>query len=86
MTATATTTFHSPGRYEPIGTATETVWRPGESSIPQRSIVRRGFDAVNRADHFMEEFLPYQCDASSEERDGYPLEDETWTGPLLQAS
>jgi radical SAM superfamily enzyme YgiQ (UPF0313 family) len=54
-----------------------------------RSILRRGFDAVNRADHFMwRNFYlinaMHRSDVSM--RDGYPLGDETWTGPLLQAN
>jgi radical SAM superfamily enzyme YgiQ (UPF0313 family) len=53
------------------------------------SILRRGLDAVNRADHFMwRNFYlinaMHRSDVSM--RDGYPLGDESWTGPLLQAN
>src|SRR5271157_1239161 len=53
------------------------------------SIVRRGFDAVNRADRFMwwNFYLinaMHRGDVSM--RDGYPLGDESWVGPLLQAN
>ncbi len=53
------------------------------------SIARRGFDAVNRADSFMWRnfFLinaMHRGDVSM--RDGYPLGDESWKGPLLQAN
>jgi radical SAM superfamily enzyme YgiQ (UPF0313 family) len=52
------------------------------------SIFRRGFDPVNRADGFMWRnfFLinaMHRGDVSL--RDGFPLGDESWTGPLLQA-
>ena len=53
------------------------------------SILRRGFDRVNRADNFMWRnfFLinaMHRGDVSM--RDGYPLGDESWSGPLLQAN
>jgi radical SAM superfamily enzyme YgiQ (UPF0313 family) len=53
------------------------------------SIVRRGFDAVNRAGRFMwwNFYLinaMHRGDVSM--RDGYPLGDESWVGPLLQAN
>jgi radical SAM superfamily enzyme YgiQ (UPF0313 family) len=53
------------------------------------SIARRGFDAVNRADPFMwRNFYLinalHRSDVSM--RDHYPLGDESWTGPLLQAN
>jgi radical SAM superfamily enzyme YgiQ (UPF0313 family) len=53
------------------------------------SIVRRGFDRVNRADGFMwRNFYlinaMHRGDVSM--RDGYPLGDESWSGPLLQAN
>jgi radical SAM superfamily enzyme YgiQ (UPF0313 family) len=53
------------------------------------SIVRRGFDAVNRADGFMwRNFYlinaMHRGDVSM--RDGFPLGDESWQGPLLQAN
>ncbi|HET6249972.1 MAG TPA: radical SAM protein [Tepidisphaeraceae bacterium] len=53
-----------------------------------RSIVRRGFDAVNRADGFMwRNFYlinaMHRGDVSM--RDEYPLGDEAWTGTLLRA-
>jgi radical SAM superfamily enzyme YgiQ (UPF0313 family) len=56
-------------------------------SLP--SIVRRGFDAVNRADAFMwrNYYLinaMHRGDVSL--RDEYPLGDEAWTGQLLQAN
>lgn len=52
------------------------------------SIFRRAFDRVNRADGFMWRnfFLinaMHRGDISM--RDGFPLGDESWTGPLLQA-
>jgi radical SAM superfamily enzyme YgiQ (UPF0313 family) len=54
-----------------------------------RSIVRRGFDAVNRADAFMWRNF-YLINAMHRAdvglRDGYPLGDESWTGPLLPAN
>jgi radical SAM superfamily enzyme YgiQ (UPF0313 family) len=54
-----------------------------------RSIVRRGFDAVNRSDGFMwRNFYlinaMHRSDVSM--RDGYPLGDESWTGSLLPAN
>jgi radical SAM superfamily enzyme YgiQ (UPF0313 family) len=53
------------------------------------SIFRRGFDRVNRADNFMwRNFYlinaMHRGDVSM--RDGYPLGDESWSGPLLQAN
>jgi radical SAM superfamily enzyme YgiQ (UPF0313 family) len=53
------------------------------------SIMLRGFDTVNRADRFMwRNFYlinaMHRSDVSM--RDGYPLGDESWTGPLLQAN
>jgi radical SAM superfamily enzyme YgiQ (UPF0313 family) len=53
------------------------------------SIVRRGFDPVNRADGFMwRNFYlinaMHRGDVSM--RDGFPLGDESWTGPLLEAN
>jgi len=50
------------------------------------SIARRGFDAVNRADAFMfRNFFPINAmlRADTNQRDGYPLGDETWQQPLL---
>lgn len=54
-----------------------------------RSIVSRGFDRVNRANGFMwRNFYlinaMHRGDVSM--RDGYPLGDEAWAGPLLQAN
>ncbi|HEU4387785.1 MAG TPA: radical SAM protein [Blastocatellia bacterium] len=54
-----------------------------------RSIVKRGFDSVNRSDGFMwRNFYlinaMHRGDVSM--RDGYPLGDEEWAGPLLQAN
>jgi len=54
-----------------------------------KNIVRRGFDEVNRADGFMfRNFFPinwlHRDDV--DRRNGYPLGDETWSGPLLEAS
>lgn len=54
-----------------------------------RSIFRRGLDPVNRSDGFMWRsfFLinaMHRGDVGL--RDGYPLGDESWTGPLLQAN
>jgi hypothetical protein len=53
-----------------------------------RSIIERGFDSVNRANNFMwRNFYlinaMHRSDVSM--RDGYPLGDERWSGPLLQA-
>jgi radical SAM superfamily enzyme YgiQ (UPF0313 family) len=50
------------------------------------SIVRRGFDEVNRADAFMfRNFFPINAmlRADTNERDGYPLGDESWQQPLV---
>jgi radical SAM superfamily enzyme YgiQ (UPF0313 family) len=54
-----------------------------------RSIFKRGFDSVNRADKFMWRnfFLinaMHRSDVSM--RDGYPLGDEGWKRPLLEAN
>lgn len=52
------------------------------------SIVRRGFDRVNRADPFMfRNFFPINAmlRVDTDRRDGFPLGDESWTGPLLPA-
>jgi len=54
-----------------------------------RSIFCRGFDPVNRADGFMwRNFYlinaMHRGDVST--RDGYPLGDESWPGPLLRAN
>ena len=53
------------------------------------SIVRRGFDAVNRSDGFMwRNFYlintMHRTDVS--QRDHYPLGDEAWQGPFLTAN
>jgi radical SAM superfamily enzyme YgiQ (UPF0313 family) len=53
------------------------------------SIIGRGFDAVNRSDGFMwRNFYlinaMHRGDVSL--RDGFPLGDESWSGPLLQAN
>ena len=51
------------------------------------SIVRRGFDRVNRADAFMfRNFFPINAmlRVDTSRRDGYPLGDETWRQPLLR--
>jgi radical SAM superfamily enzyme YgiQ (UPF0313 family) len=53
------------------------------------SILRRGFDEVNRSDAFMfRNFFPinalHRGDVSA--RNGYPLGDEHWQGTLLEAS
>jgi radical SAM superfamily enzyme YgiQ (UPF0313 family) len=53
------------------------------------SIVRRGFDAVNRADAFMfRNFFPINSmlRVDTNRRDGFPLGDEAWTGSLLRAN
>ena len=53
------------------------------------SIVRRGFDAVNRSDGFMwRNFYPINALHRNDValRDHYPLGDEAWRGPLLQAN
>ena len=52
------------------------------------SILRRGFDATNRADPFMfRNFFPinWMHRAEVSQRNGYPLGDETWQGELLEA-
>lgn len=53
------------------------------------SIVRRGFDRVNRSDAFMWRNF-YLINAMHRNdvslRDHYPLGDESWTGPLLTAN
>jgi radical SAM superfamily enzyme YgiQ (UPF0313 family) len=52
------------------------------------SIVRRGFDEVNRADGFMfRNFFPINSmlRVDTMRRDGFPLGDEAWTGTLLRA-
>jgi radical SAM superfamily enzyme YgiQ (UPF0313 family) len=52
------------------------------------SIVRRGFDDVNRADQFMfRNFFPINSmlRVDTMRRDGFPLGDEAWTGSLLRA-
>jgi radical SAM superfamily enzyme YgiQ (UPF0313 family) len=52
------------------------------------SIVRRGFDPVNRADAFMfRNFFPINSmlRVDTNRRDGFPLGDEAWTGSLLRA-
>ena len=51
------------------------------------SILRRGFDAVNRADAFMfRNFFPINTmlRVDTNRRDGFPLGDEAWTGSLLR--
>jgi radical SAM superfamily enzyme YgiQ (UPF0313 family) len=53
------------------------------------SIVRRGFDRVNRADGFMfRNFFPINgmLRVDTNRRDGFPLGDEAWTGSLLRAN
>jgi radical SAM superfamily enzyme YgiQ (UPF0313 family) len=53
------------------------------------SIVRRGFDPVNRADAFMfRNFFPINSmlRVDTNRRDGFPLGDEAWTGSLLRAN
>jgi radical SAM superfamily enzyme YgiQ (UPF0313 family) len=53
------------------------------------SIVRRGFDRVNRADSFMfRNFFPINSmlRVDTNRRDGFPLGDEAWTGPLLRVN
>lgn len=52
------------------------------------SILRRGFDPVNRADPFMfRNFFPINSmlRVDTNRRDGFPLGDEAWNGPLLRA-
>jgi len=52
------------------------------------SIVRRGFDEVNRSDAFMfRNFFPINSmlRVDTLRRDRFPLGDESWTGPLLRA-
>jgi hypothetical protein len=52
------------------------------------SIVRRGFDGVNRSDAFMfRNFFPINSmlRIDTVRRDGFPLGDEAWTGSLLRA-
>jgi radical SAM superfamily enzyme YgiQ (UPF0313 family) len=53
------------------------------------SIVRRGFDRVNRADGFMfRNFFPINSmlRVDTNRRDGFPLGDEAWKGPLLRVN
>jgi radical SAM superfamily enzyme YgiQ (UPF0313 family) len=53
------------------------------------SILRRGFDAVNRSNAFMfRNFFPINgmLRADTSQRDGYPLGDPSWQGPLLRAN
>ena len=53
------------------------------------SIMRRGFDEVNRADGVMfRNFFPinFLHRRDVDQRNGYPLGDETWIGTLLEAS
>ena len=53
------------------------------------SIARRGLDPVNRADPFMfRNFFPINAMLRADTllRDGYPLGDEAWQGPLLRVS
>jgi len=52
------------------------------------SILRRGFDRVNRADAFMfRNFFPINTmlRVDTNRRDGFPLGDDAWTGSLLRA-
>jgi radical SAM superfamily enzyme YgiQ (UPF0313 family) len=52
------------------------------------SILRRGADKVNRSDPFMfRNFFPINLmlRVDTNRRDGYPLGDESWQGPLLPA-
>ncbi len=51
------------------------------------SILRRGFDPVNRADAFMfRNFFPINTmlRVDTNRRDGFPLGDDAWTGSLLR--
>jgi radical SAM superfamily enzyme YgiQ (UPF0313 family) len=51
------------------------------------SILRRGFDRVNRADAFMfRNFFPINTmlRVDTNRRDGFPLGDDAWTGSLLR--
>jgi radical SAM superfamily enzyme YgiQ (UPF0313 family) len=53
------------------------------------SIVRRGFDRVNRADGFMfRNFFPINSmlRVDTNRRDGFPLGDESWAGSLLRVN
>jgi hypothetical protein len=52
------------------------------------SIIRRGFDDVNRADAFMfRNFFPINSMLRIDtlRRDGFPLGDDSWNGSLLRA-
>jgi hypothetical protein len=52
------------------------------------SIIRRGFDGVNRSDAFMfRSFFPINSMLRIDtlRRDGFPLGDDSWNGPLLRA-
>lgn len=54
-----------------------------------KSILRRGMEKTNRSDPFMfRNFLPinYMHRADVSNRNGYPLGDESFRGPLLEAS
>lgn len=79
--------------FHPNGLAPEDVTRLCVASRREfyawPSILRRGFDPVNRADGFMfRNFFPinalHRGDVS--QRNGYPLGDETWRGSLLEAA
>jgi radical SAM superfamily enzyme YgiQ (UPF0313 family) len=53
------------------------------------SILRRGFERTNRSDAFMfRNFFPINAmhRADVDNRNGYPLGDETWRGKLLEAA
>lgn len=53
------------------------------------SILKRGFDRVNRSNAFMfRNFFPINgmLRADTTQRDGYPLGDQSWQGPLLRAN
>ena len=52
------------------------------------SIVRRGLDPVNRSDFFMFRnffLINGMLRVDTNRRDGFPLGDEAWDGPLLRA-
>jgi len=78
--------------FQPTGMTAEDLQRhclqARRSFYAWSSIVRRGFDGVNRSDGFMfRNFFPINSmlRVDTMRRDGFPLGDEAWTGPLLRA-
>jgi radical SAM superfamily enzyme YgiQ (UPF0313 family) len=78
--------------FEPLAMTAEELQRQcleaRRSFYAWSSIVRRGFDGVNRANGFMfRHFFPINgmLRVDTARRDGFPLGDEAWTGSLLRA-